>query len=59
MDTKGFVEAKRQLRLTKDGDLLVVLAVAEKIRPNIYICALGEINSTAMEAVYQNVLGSL
>ena len=59
MDSKGFSEAKKQLRLTKDGDLLIVLAEAEKIRPNIYNCAIGEGGESGMETVFQNVLGCL
>ena len=59
MDSSGLQEVRQQLHLTKDGDFLVVLAAAEKLRPNIYLCAMGEGGQNGTEAIYRNVLGCL
>lgn len=59
MDSNGLHEVRQQLHLTKDGDFLIVLATAEKLRPNIYMCAMGERGQNGTEAIYQNVLGCL
>lgn len=59
MDSSGLQEVRQLLHLTKDGDFLIVLATAEKLRPNIYLCAMGEGGQNGTEAIYRNVLGCL
>lgn len=59
MESSGLQEARQQLHLTKDGDFLIILAFAEKLRPNIYMCAMGESGQNGTEAIYRNVLGCL
>lgn len=59
MDSSGLQEVRQQLHLTKDGDFLITLASAEKLRPNIYMCAMGEGGQNGIEAIYKNVLGCL
>lgn len=59
MDSSRLQEVRQQLRLAKDGDFLIVLATAEKLRPNIYMCAMGEGGQNGTQAIYKNVLGCL
>ena len=59
MDSSGLQETRQQLHLTKDGDFLIILAQAEKLRPRIYMCALGEGGQNGTETIFRNVLGCL
>ena len=59
MDSIGLQEVRKQLHLGNDGDFLIVLATAEKLRPNIYLCAMGEGGQNGTEAIYKDVLGCL
>ena len=59
MDSSGLQETRQQLHLTKDGDFLIILAQAEKLRPHIYMCALGEGGQNGTETIFRNVLGCL
>ncbi|XP_046840991.1 guanine nucleotide exchange C9orf72-like isoform X2 [Xenia sp. Carnegie-2017] len=56
MKSSFLQELREQLHLKIDGDFYIVLAAAEKLRPNIYFYTLGE---NATEAVYMKVLEEL